>query len=216
MRRMVYGIFSVLLVVVLITTVWVNSIHHYQYLTGPASEFHERTVPLNNALSPYLEGNISLRAGSVYYQYHSQIVFYNVSFRILGASPLNFTIEYLTFYTIRAHELAEETQRFVGLVSIDIELRNVTQYSMAGSTRIEIGSVGSLWLGFGLGLTLFDNSPIEFGVFGQLDMLQIFTIPSYFYPTMWNILTIIMVIIGLILLYFIIFRLPPSEPNRDV
>lgn len=213
---MVYGIFSVLLVVVLITTVWANSIYHYQYLAGPASEFHERTVPLNSALSPYLEGNISLRAGSVYYQYHSQIVFYNVSFRIIGASPLNVTIEDLTFYTIRDPDLVDETQRFVGHVSIDIELRNITQYSMAGSTRIEIDSVGSLWLGFGIGLTLFDNLPIEFGVFGQLDMLQIFTIPSYFYPTMWNILAIIMVIIGFILLCFAIFRLPPGEPNRDV
>ncbi len=63
MRRMVYGAFAILLVVLLITTFWVTSLHN-EYTLGLGSGYQKRTISIETYLSPDVSGDITLSARS--------------------------------------------------------------------------------------------------------------------------------------------------------
>ncbi len=205
MRRMVYGTFAILLVALLITTFWVTSLHN-QYMLGMGPDYQRKTVSLEDYLSPYVSGEITISANPIFYQHRTEYVTVNGTFLTQSGSPLNISVREMML-TIMTVPDPDDMWDVVYSNYNFLELFNTTGFSMYDAYKISIGSLGNHSLGFGIDLA-FPNgtSSSKVSFLGQLDILSIFVFPGFLWPDFWYLTTGVMIIIGCVLLVHAILK----------
>jgi hypothetical protein len=200
---MVYGAFTILFVVLLITT-YGAFLFHEQYRME-ARQGQRRTVTLEDYSSPYVSGVVTISTKPIFYQRRSEFVTVNGSFQFLSGTPSNVTITELRL----AIKNVPDPDGFSDTVYLNgnfLTLYNSTGFSIYDSYQISIETLGNHTLGFGIDFRFQIGDSYESNFLGQLDILPIFVFPGVLWPDYWYLTLGVVIIVGCLLLIHAVLK----------
>jgi hypothetical protein len=200
---MVYGAFTILFVVLLITT-YGAFLFHEQYRME-ARQGQRRTVVLEDYSSPYVSGVITISTKPIFYQRRSEYVTVNGSFQFLSGSPMNVTITELRLSIMNVPD-PDDFWDTVYSNGNFLMLYNTTGFSIYDAYQISIGTLGNHTLGFGIDFSFQIGTSYESNYLGRLDILPIFVFPEFLWPDFWYLLTGVMIVTGCVVLFHAILK----------
>ena len=203
MRRMVYGAFAILFVVLLITTYGVF-LFHEQYRIGER-QGQRRTVTLEDYSSPYVSGEVTISTKPIFYQRRSEYVRVNGSFQFLSGSPMNVTITELRLFIMNVPD-PDDFWDTVYSNNNFLTLYNSNGFSIYDAYQISIESLGNHTLGFGIDFRFQIGGSYESNFLGQVDILPIFVFPGVLWPDYWYLTLGVMLVVGCVLLIHAVLK----------